>query len=76
MANQAILRSLGDADIRLLRVFVVVAACGGIAASELELNIGKSTISRYISDLEARLGLRLCNRGPSGFSLTEGVATD
>jgi DNA-binding transcriptional LysR family regulator len=51
-------------------VFVVVVACNGIAASELELNIGKSTISRHLSDLEARLGLRLCNRGPSGFSLT------
>ncbi|PYG28875.1 LysR family transcriptional regulator [Pelagimonas varians] len=70
MARQAILKSLGDVDVRLLRVFVVVAACNGIAASELELNIGKSTISRHISDLEARLGLRLCNRGPSGFSLT------
>ncbi|MDA8587286.1 LysR family transcriptional regulator [Rhodobacteraceae bacterium] len=70
MAKQAILKSLGDVDIRLLRVFVVVAACNGIAASELELNIGKSTISRHISDLESRLGLRLCNRGPSGFSLT------
>ena len=70
MVKQAIIKSLADADIRLLRVFVAVAACGGIAASELELNIGKSTISRYISDLEVRLGLRLCNRGPSGFSLT------
>jgi DNA-binding transcriptional LysR family regulator len=70
LARQAILKSLGDVDIRLLRVFVVVAACNGVAASELELNIGKSTISRHLSDLEARLGLRLCNRGPSGFSLT------
>jgi DNA-binding transcriptional LysR family regulator len=74
MAKQALLRNIGDVDIRLLRVFVVVSACGGIAASELELNIGKSTISRHISDLEARLGLRLCNRGPAGFSLTtEGI---
>jgi DNA-binding transcriptional LysR family regulator len=70
VAKQAILNSLGDVDIRLLRVFTVVAACNGIAASELELNIGKSTISRHISDLESRLGLRLCNRGPSGFGLT------
>lgn len=70
MAKQAILKSLGDVDIRLLRVFSVVAACNGIAASELELNIGKSTISRHVADLEARLGLRLCNRGPAGFSLT------
>ena len=70
MAKRAVLSTLGDVDIRLLRVFVVVAECNGIAASELELNIGKSTISRHISDLESRIGLRLCNRGPSGFSLT------
>lgn len=70
MARRALLSSLGDADIRLLRVFVVVAECRGIAASELELNIGKSTISKYISDLEHRIGLRICNRGPAGFSLT------
>ncbi len=70
MAKKAILKSIGDVDIRLLRIFVVVSACGGIAASELELNISTSTISRHISDLEARLGLRLCNRGPAGFNLT------
>ena len=70
MAKRALLQSLGDVDIRLLRIFVVVAECNGIAASELELNIGKSTISRHISDLEQRLGLRLCNRGPAGCSLT------
>jgi len=70
MAKQVHLKNLGDVDIRLLRVFLVVASCNGIAASEFELNIGKSTISRHISDLEDRIGLRLCNRGPSGFSLT------
>lgn len=70
LAKRAVLGTLGDVDIRLLRVFVVVAECNGIAASELELNIGKSTISRHISDLEKRIGLRLCDRGPSGFNLT------
>ena len=70
MAKRALLSTLGDVDIRLLRIFVVVAECSGIAASELELNIGKSTISKHISDLEHRIGLRICNRGPSGFSLT------
>ncbi len=70
MAKRALLGSLGDVDIRLVRIFVVVTECGGFAASELELNIGRSTISKHISDLETRLGLKLCNRGPSGFSLT------
>lgn len=70
MAKRALIRSLGDVDIRLVRIFVTVTECGGFAASELELNIGRSTISRHISDLETRIRLTLCNRGPSGFSLT------
>ncbi|SLN64262.1 HTH-type transcriptional activator AmpR [Roseovarius albus] len=45
-------------------------ACGGFTAAEFELNIGRSTISKHISDLETRLNLKLCHRGPAGFSLT------
>ncbi len=70
MLNRAHLRSLSDVDIRLVRIFITVTECGGFAASEVELNIGRSTISKHISDLELRIGLKLCNRGPSGFSLT------
>jgi DNA-binding transcriptional LysR family regulator len=57
-------------DLRLLRVFRTVVDCGGMAAAELELNIGTSTVSRHIKDLETRLGLVLCRRGRAGFSLT------
>ncbi len=70
MARKALLGQLGDVDIRLLRVFRAVVKSGGLAAAELELNIGRSTISKHISDLELRLGMKLCNRGPRGFSLT------
>lgn len=70
MAKRALIQSLSDIDIRLVRIFITVTECGGFAASELELNIGRSTISKHISDLELRIGLKLCNRGPSGFSLT------
>ncbi|MEP3276097.1 MAG: LysR family transcriptional regulator [Stappiaceae bacterium] len=70
MVKRALISNLGDVDIRLLRIFVTVTECGGFAASELELNIGRSTISKHIADLELRIGLKLCNRGPSGFSLT------
>ncbi len=62
---------VADIDIRLLRVFHTVHACGGLSAAELELNIGCSTISRHLSDLETRLGVILCKRGAGGFSLTE-----
>ncbi|WP_371170575.1 LysR family transcriptional regulator [Aliiroseovarius sp. 2305UL8-7] len=61
---------MADADIRLLQIFQTVVACGGFTAAEFELNIGRSTISKHISDLETRLKLKLCHRGPAGFSLT------
>jgi DNA-binding transcriptional LysR family regulator len=68
--TQAALGQLSDMDIRLLRVFKSVVECGGLSAAELELNIGTSTVSRHIKDLETRLGLRLCRRGRGGFGLT------
>jgi DNA-binding transcriptional LysR family regulator len=68
--SRAALGQLSDMDIRLLRVFKSVAECGGMAAAELELNIGTSTVSRHIKDLETRLGLTLCRRGRAGFALT------
>lgn len=68
--SKAVLGQLGDMDLRLLRVFKAVVECGGMAAAELELNIGTSTVSRHVKDLEARLGLTLCRRGRAGFALT------
>ncbi|WP_300405136.1 LysR family transcriptional regulator, partial [uncultured Nocardioides sp.] len=62
---------IGNADLKLLRIFKTVAECGGISAAESELNTGRSTISKHLSDLETRLGFRLCNRGPAGFFLTD-----
>jgi len=75
--TRAALGQISDMDLRLLRVFRTVVDCGGMAAAELELNIGTSTISRHIKDLETRLGLTLCRRGRAGFSLTaEGEQID
>lgn len=70
MAKKALLGNVTDNDLRLLRVFRAVVACGGFAAAELELNINRSTISRHIKDLEIRLGVTLCRRGRAGFALT------
>ncbi len=60
-----------DVDLKLLRVFVTIVECGGLSAAESRLNIGRSTISAHLSDLEVRLGVKLCKRGRSGFELTE-----
>ena len=62
---------LHKADLHLLAVFTTVAECGGFAAAQVALNVSQSTISRQIGDLEKRLGLRLYQRGRSGFRLTD-----
>jgi DNA-binding transcriptional LysR family regulator len=70
VVKKALLGNVNDTDLRLLRVFQSVVACGGFAAAELELDINRSTISRHIKDLEVRLGVTLCRRGRGGFALT------
>ncbi|UBB17158.1 LysR family transcriptional regulator [Comamonas odontotermitis] len=67
---RAVLGQLSDMDLRLLQVFKSVVECGGMSAAELELNIGTSTLSRHMKDLETRLGMVLCRRGRAGFALT------
>ncbi|MGM0694089.1 MAG: LysR family transcriptional regulator [Pseudomonadota bacterium] len=61
----------GDADLRLLRIYRKVVECGGFSAAEVELGISRAAISMAMNDLETRLGLRLCQRGRSGFALTD-----
>jgi len=65
------LAQVSDFDIRLLKLFRSVVECGGFSAAESALGIGRSAISQQMSDLEQRLGLRLCQRGRAGFALTE-----
>lgn len=63
-----------ERDLRSLRVFCHVAEVGGFAAAEQRLLMSKASISRHVRDVETRLGVRLCERGPGGFRLTaEGV---
>ncbi|MCV6587903.1 MAG: LysR family transcriptional regulator [Marinobacterium sp.] len=62
---------ISDIDLRLLRVYRTVVEAGGFAQAEVELNVSTSAISISMADLEKRLGLRLCQRGRAGFSLTD-----
>ncbi|MBR9866066.1 MAG: LysR family transcriptional regulator [Oceanospirillales bacterium] len=62
---------IAGADIRTIKIFKTVVSCGGFSAAESELNISRAAISIAMSDLEQRLSLKLCNRGRSGFSLTD-----
>ena len=65
------MKQVQDTDLRMLRIFVTIADCGGFSAAQSVLNISQSTISEYINRLETRLGVRLCQRGRSGFQLTD-----
>jgi DNA-binding transcriptional LysR family regulator len=69
--KEALSAQPGDADLRLLKIYRKVVECGGFSAAEVELNISRAAISMAMNDLETRLGLRLCQRGRSGFALTD-----
>jgi len=62
---------ISDFDLRLLRIFREVVEAGGFAVATAKLNVAESTISQHMTDLEKRLGVRLCERGRSGFRLTD-----
>lgn len=57
--------------IKDLQILLAVVEANGIANAQTTLNKDASTISRSISSLETRLGLKLCERGRQGFCLTQ-----
>jgi DNA-binding transcriptional LysR family regulator len=61
----------GTVDLKRLKLFRQVVECGGLSAAEKVLNINLPTISAHLSSLEAKLGMRLCERGRKGFRLTQ-----
>lgn len=61
--------SIASSDIRLLRVFYCVATEKGFAPAAARLGLSEAAVSRAMSDLESRIGLRLCRRGRGGFAL-------
>ena len=62
---------LHGVDLRLLRIFQAVVRFNGFSAAQEPLGITQATISAHMKQLEGRLGLRLCERGRSGFYLTD-----
>lgn len=62
--------ALSNYDLRQLRTFLAVVEQGGVSAAAYRLGASLSTVSRDLSALERRIGIQLCRRGRSGFSLT------
>jgi DNA-binding transcriptional LysR family regulator len=61
----------GDLDGRLLRYFLAVVRQGSIRGAAATLNVAASAVSRQISELELRFGLKLLERLPRGVVPTE-----
>ena len=62
---------LQTVDLRLLRIFQLVVRFNGFSAAQEPLGMTQATISAHMKQLEGRLGVRLCERGRSGFYLTD-----
>jgi len=60
-----------DIDIKLLRIFRVVARQKSFSLAADQLDTSPSNISMNMAQLESRLKMRLCERGVKGFRLTE-----
>ena len=66
-----VLGQIHNIDIKLLRIFHTIVKCGGFSLAQAQLNLSQSAISTYMSQLEIRLGMRLCERGHGVFKLTD-----
>lgn len=71
----AVIGKIHEVDIRRFRIFMTIVERGGFLPAQNELGISASTMSIRMSELEESLGLKLCQRGRAGFSVTpEGEA--
>ena len=54
-----------------MRTFAAVVDAGSFVGAAAALTMSKAAVSRYVGDLETRLGVRLLNRTTRSLSLTE-----
>ncbi|WP_394787058.1 LysR substrate-binding domain-containing protein [Rhodoferax sp.] len=57
--------------LELIRTFREVAARGGFSRAAKTLDVSKANVSKYVAELELRLGTRLLNRSTRTVSLTD-----
>ncbi len=58
-------------DWNLLRVFSEIARAGGVSQAARKMGRKQPAVSLALKRLEEHLGVRLCDRGPAGFRLTD-----
>jgi len=57
--------------LRTMESFVRVARSGGFTTAATQLGISRALVSRHVTDLERRLGVRLLNRSTRWLALTD-----
>ena len=62
---------LRPASIHQLNIFKCVVENGGFSAAQGKLNMSAASISLGMKELEGHIGMKLCQRGRSGFKITE-----
>ncbi|QND23408.1 LysR family transcriptional regulator (plasmid) [Rhizobium leguminosarum bv. viciae] len=62
---------LAQSDLRSLTVFRAVVDHKSFLGAQIALGLSQSAVSFHIKALEDRLGFKLCQRGRSGFELTD-----
>jgi DNA-binding transcriptional LysR family regulator len=65
------LRSFVMDSVELLRTFQEVVSQGSFSKASRRLGISKATVSKYVAELETRLGVRLLNRSTRALSATD-----
>lgn len=63
--------TLDKRDLRRLELFSEIVASGGISNATLSTGLSQPVLSKELITLEKSLGITLCNRGRSGFELTD-----
>ena len=61
-------------SIDLIRTFQEVATYGSFTRAAARLDMSKTTVSKYVAELEKRFGIRLLNRSTRSVSLTDAGA--
>ena len=62
---------LRPASIHQLNIFKCIVENGGFSAAQGKLNMSAASISLGMKELEGQIGMKLCQRGRSGFKITE-----
>jgi DNA-binding transcriptional LysR family regulator len=70
-SERAGIRFSRNLDWNLLKVFHEIVTAGGISKAAGELARKQPSVSQALNRLEDRLQSKLCQRGPSGFELTD-----